>query len=67
MTGTNLTNAVLEGAFAFNTRFVDVTISGADFTDVPIRGDQLKQRTVRRRRWHESSHRALHPDSLGCG
>ena len=42
MTGTDLTDAVLEGAFAFNTRFKDVTIRGADFTDVPMRGDQLK-------------------------
>ena len=42
MTGTNLSDAVLEGAFAFNTRFKDVVITGADFTDVPMRGDQLK-------------------------
>ena len=42
MTGTNLEDAVLEGAFAFNTRFSDVLITGADFTDVPMRGDQLK-------------------------
>ena len=33
---------MLEGAFAFNTRFKDVAITGADFTDVPMRGDQLK-------------------------
>ena len=42
MTGTNLSNAVMEGAFAFNTRFKDVVITGADFTDVPMRPDQLK-------------------------
>ena len=42
LTGTDLSDAVLEGAFAFNTRFKDVNISGADFTDVPMRGDQLK-------------------------
>ena len=42
MTGTDLSDAVLEGAFAFNTRFQDVTIAGADFTDVPMRADQLK-------------------------
>ena len=42
LTGTDLSDAVLEGAFAFNTRFQDVTITGADFTDVPMRGDQLK-------------------------
>ena len=40
--GTNLTNSVLEDAFAFNTRFTDVTITGADFTNVPMRGDVLK-------------------------
>ena len=39
--GTNLTNAVLEDAFAFNTRFDDVIISGADFTNVPMRNDVL--------------------------
>ena len=40
--GTNLTDAVLEDAFAFNTRFNNVTITGADFTNVPFRGDALK-------------------------
>ena len=40
--GTNLTDAVLEDAFAFNTRFINVTIPGADFTNVPFRGDALK-------------------------
>ena len=40
--GTNLTDAVLEDAFAFNTRFINVTITGADFTNVPFRGDALK-------------------------
>ena len=40
--GTNLTNAILEDAFAFNTRFINVTITGADFTNVPFRGDALK-------------------------
>ncbi len=39
--GTDLTNAVLEDAFAFNTRFKNVTITGADFTNVPLRGDVL--------------------------
>ena len=42
MTGTDLSGAILEGAFAFNTRFKDVVIVGTDFTDVPMRGDQLK-------------------------
>ena len=40
--GTDLRNAVLENAFAFNTRFKDVLIDGADFTNVPFRGDVLK-------------------------
>ena len=39
--GTDLTNAVLEDAFAFNARFKDVTITGADFTNVPLRDDVL--------------------------
>ncbi len=39
--GTDLTNAVLEDAFAFNTRFKDVIITGADFTNVPVRDDVL--------------------------
>ena len=40
--GTNLSNAVLEDAFAFNTRFINVSVDGADFTNVPLRGDALK-------------------------
>ena len=40
--GTHLPNPVLEDAFAFNTRFINVTITGADFTNVPFRGDALK-------------------------
>jgi uncharacterized protein YjbI with pentapeptide repeats len=40
--GTNLSDAVLENAFAFNTKFIGVTIEGADFTNVPLRGDALK-------------------------
>ena len=39
--GTDLSNAVLEDAFAFNTRFKDVNITGADFTNVPMRNDVL--------------------------
>tara|TARA_B100000029_G_C17586850_1_gene961367 strand:- start:1862 stop:2338 length:477 start_codon:yes stop_codon:yes gene_type:complete len=39
--GTDLTNSVLEDAFAFNTRFKDVIITGADFTNVPMRDDVL--------------------------
>jgi len=33
---------VLENAFAFNTKFSNVQIEGADFTNVPFRGDALK-------------------------
>jgi uncharacterized protein YjbI with pentapeptide repeats len=40
--GTDLRDAVLEDAFAFNTRFEGVRIEGADFTNVPLRGDALK-------------------------
>lgn len=41
--GTNLTDAVLENAFAFNTKFSNVSIDGADFTNVPLRGDALQR------------------------
>ena len=40
--GTDLRDAVLENAFAFNTKFIHVSIDGADFTNVPLRGDALK-------------------------
>ncbi|HBU25977.1 MULTISPECIES: pentapeptide repeat-containing protein [Synechococcus] len=40
--GTKLDQAILEDAFAFNTRFKNVSIIGADFTNVPLRGDSLK-------------------------
>ena len=40
--GTDLSEAVLEDAFAFNTKFHNVRIAGADFTNVPLRGDALK-------------------------
>ncbi len=39
--GTDLRDAVLEDAFAFNTKFRQVRIDGADFTNVPLRGDAL--------------------------
>ena len=41
--GTDLRNAVLEDAFAFNTKFTNVQIDGADFTNVPFRGDVLNR------------------------
>ena len=45
--GTNLSNALLEDAFAFNTHFSNVTISGADFTNVPFRADVLRDLCAR--------------------
>lgn len=39
----NLKNAVLEGAFAFSTKFDGATIDGADFTDVLLRSDVQDQ------------------------
>ena len=38
-----LDSAVLEDAFAFNTKFTNVQIEGADFTNVPFRGDVLNR------------------------
>ncbi|KGG12578.1 MULTISPECIES: pentapeptide repeat-containing protein [Prochlorococcus] len=40
--GTNLSNAFLEDAFAFSTRFKNVNISGSDFTNVLITGEEHK-------------------------
>ncbi|XP_017242602.1 thylakoid lumenal 15 kDa protein 1, chloroplastic [Daucus carota subsp. sativus] len=43
VTKVNLTNANLEGALTTgNTSFKGSIITGADFTDVPLRGDQLE-------------------------
>ncbi|GDZ93991.1 pentapeptide repeat-containing protein [Planktothrix agardhii CCAP 1459/11A] len=39
---TNLTNAILEGAYAYNAEFEGAIIEGADFTDVMLRKDSLK-------------------------
>ena len=65
MTGTDLSDAVLEGAFAFNTRFKDVVITGADFTDVPMRADQLKSLCVDATGINPVTGRSTR-DSLGC-
>ena len=54
---------MLEGAF-FNTRFKDVVIVGTDFTDVPMRGDQLK--ALRCGRGQQPRHGRATRDSLGC-
>jgi uncharacterized protein YjbI with pentapeptide repeats len=38
---TNLTNAILEGAYAYNATFEGAIIDGADFTDVMLRKDSI--------------------------
>ena len=40
--GTNLVNAVLEDAFAFNARFNNVEINGSDFTNVILRDEDMR-------------------------
>ena len=64
--GTDLRNARLDDAFAFNTRFLDVRIDGADFTNVPLRGDALKRLCAVASGTNPSSGRATR-DTLGCG
>jgi uncharacterized protein YjbI with pentapeptide repeats len=63
--GTDLTNAVLEDAFAFNTKFSDVIIDGADFTNVPLRGDALKALCAVARGTNPVTGRQTR-DTLGC-
>lgn len=63
--GTDLSNAVLEDAFAFNTRFINVTIKGADFTNVPLRGDVLKTLCAAAEGTNTTTGRSTR-DSLGC-
>jgi len=41
--GTDLTNTNLEDSFAYSTQFNDVTIEGADFTNVYLPNDVLKE------------------------
>ena len=38
----NLTNAILEGTYAFNAKFAGATIEGADFTDALLRDDEIE-------------------------
>lgn len=64
--GTDLTNAVLEDAFAFNAKFTDVIIDGADFTNVPLRGDALKVLCAAARGTNPITGRDTR-DSLNCG
>jgi uncharacterized protein YjbI with pentapeptide repeats len=64
--GTDLRNARLDDAFAFNTRFQNVRIEGADFTNVPLRGDALKRLCAVASGTNPSSGRDTR-DTLGCG
>ena len=63
--GTDLRNARLDDAFAFNTRFLNVRIDGADFTNVPLRGDVLKRLCAVASGTNSSSGRVTR-DTLGC-
>ena len=63
--GTDLRNARLDDAFAFNTKFSNVLIEGADFTNVPLRGDALKALCAIASGTNPSSGRATR-DTLGC-
>jgi uncharacterized protein YjbI with pentapeptide repeats len=64
--GTDLSGALLEDAFAFNTKFHNVRIDGADFTNVPLRGDALKTLCAAATGSNPVSGRATR-DTLGCG
>lgn len=64
--GTDLRNARLDDAFAFNTRFLNVSIEGADFTNVPLRGDALRSLCAAASGTNPVSGRATR-DTLGCG
>ena len=65
--GTDLRNAVLENAFAFNTKFSgDLRVEGADFTNVPLRGDALKTLCAAASGTNPVTGRATR-DTLECG
>ena len=64
--GTDLSGAILEDAFAFNTKFRDVRIEGADFTNVPLRGDALKALCAAASGTNPVTGRVTR-DTLGCG
>jgi hypothetical protein len=63
--GTDLSGAWLEDAFAFNTRFEDVRIDGADFTHVDLRADARKTLCAVASGRHPISQR-LTRDTLDC-
>ncbi len=63
--GTDLRGAWLEDAFAFNTRFEDVRIDGADFTNVDLRADARKTLCAVASGSHPQSGR-LTRDTLDC-
>jgi len=65
LNATDLRGAWLEDAFAFNTRFVDVRIDGADFTNVDLRADARKALCAVATGSHPISHR-LTRDTLQC-
>ena len=56
---------MLEDAFAFNTRFRNVIITGADFTNVPLRGDVLNTLCAAAEGTNSVTGRETR-DSLGC-
>ena len=63
--GTDLRGAWLEDAFAFNTRFEDVRIDGADFSNVDLRSDARKTLCAVATGRHPISQR-LTSDTLNC-
>jgi len=63
--GTDLRGAWLEDAFAFNTRFEDVQIDGADFSHVDLRADARKTLCAVATGRHPQSGR-LTRDTLDC-
>jgi uncharacterized protein YjbI with pentapeptide repeats len=65
LNGTDLRGAWLEDAFAFNTRFQDVRIDGADFTNVDLRSDARKTLCEVATGRHPISQR-LTRDTLAC-
>ena len=63
--GTDLRDAWLENSFAFNTRFEEVRIDGADFTNVDLRPDARKVLCAVATGTHPISQR-LTRDTLDC-